>query len=55
MILVTLLMGCAGLMLSGHALTRYKDTGDARWATTGIFEILTGVFFIVASIGITSP
>ena len=52
MLLANLLFGCIGFILSGNALTRFKDTKDARWLTTGIGEILIGGYFMVASIGI---
>lgn len=54
MIFINVFMGCAGFMLSGHAFTRHKDTGDARWLATGIFEVLTATYFIVSSVGLGS-
>ena len=46
-----LLMGGAGLVLSGNAITRFKDTKDARFLTMGVAEIFASSYFIIASIG----
>lgn len=54
MLLFNLLLGCGGLILAGKALTRFIDTRDTRWATAGIIEMLIGIYFIVACLGIAN-
>lgn len=54
MLLFSLIIGCGGFVLSGHAFTRFADTKDARWATTGIAEVLIASYFIIASLGAAS-
>ena len=54
--LLNLVIGCIGLVLSGHAFTRFSDTHYLNpvrktWLVTGVGEVLTGVYFIVAAIG----
>lgn len=54
MLTFNLVVGCGGFILSGNALTRFVDTKDARWATTGIVEILISSYFVIAALSAAS-
>ena len=51
MILFNLILGCLGFMFAGSAFTRFKDTRNAQWVTTGIIEMLIGAYFVIAATG----
>ena len=51
MTLLLLGFGGAGFLLAGNALTKFKDTKEAQWATVGVIEILIGSYFLAAAVG----
>jgi len=49
--LFLLVFGAVGFLFAGNALTKFKDTKEAQWATIGVIEILIGSYFLVAAVG----